>query len=280
MGSPASRSDESSGGCEPAGLVRRGRPARARVLELACARMPHSSTMADLNNLFGDLQGKGHIHVSYSVSSGQGASAAALGNGQGPVKKCVGCNLCFPKDNFFKKQWKGAENRPDRRCKDCHQKYHTMQSKQKSNAQKASNKLLGGTKKERALAERQRQEYERQRREYERQWQRSEQRQRMLEEMSRRYDEEQRRKAERVREMEQRARRLQQQALANQARPVEHVQGIRKRAIDHAILQQQGLRTIWRKKKKSIGERHTKILRTIPAIDCRALISNLPSPSL
>ena len=53
----------------------------ARVLELACARMPHSSTMADLNNLFGDLQGKGHIHVSYSVSSGQGASAAALGNG-------------------------------------------------------------------------------------------------------------------------------------------------------------------------------------------------------
>ena len=31
--------------------------------------------MADLNNLFGDLQGKGHIHVNYRVSIGHGGGA-------------------------------------------------------------------------------------------------------------------------------------------------------------------------------------------------------------
>ena len=56
-----------------AGRPRASWPAGARVLSLEWL---HSSTMADLNNLFGDLQGKGHIHVNCSVSSGQGASAA------------------------------------------------------------------------------------------------------------------------------------------------------------------------------------------------------------
>ena len=54
-----------------AGRPRASWPAGARAVR----RRPHSSTMADLNNLFGDLQGKGHIHVNYRVSIGHGGGA-------------------------------------------------------------------------------------------------------------------------------------------------------------------------------------------------------------